>query len=59
MMKRSAELEGQMEAHLERERVEIPKFEQLKAKAQVLKREIEQTLSNMYGRPVFVQGNFE
>ena len=59
MMKRSAELERQMEAHLDRERVEIPKFEQLKAKAQVLKREIEKTLSNMYERPVFVQGNFE
>lgn len=59
MLKRVAMLEGQAEAQLERERVEIPKFEQLKAKAQILKRGIEQTLSKMYGRQVFVQGTFD
>ena len=59
MVKRSLTLEGQMEAHLERERIEIPKFEQLKAKAQMMKRDIEETLSRMYERPVYVQGSFE
>ena len=44
----------------QKERVEIPKFEELKAKAKFLKLGIEKDLSAMYnGRPVFVQGSFE
>jgi hypothetical protein len=60
MVKRGASLEEQMQAQLEKESVEIPKFEELKAKAKFLKLGIEKDLSAMYnGRPVFVQGSFE